>query len=211
MKSLLLLVVILSSGTAALAHEEIDAIVKCHEALNEKSAGRTEKLSLDSATPVALVQGKRLFFLTDSSIYSLENTYRGKDILIHLKEKGQDFYRKMEIRKNGQIGNMSYDQITDTANAIEPKVSLDKESLMLFKQDLLRRVKSTYGEYQTRTDSEAVKKTIDALSACEDIQIDGMKKSVAAQKAVYEKLKQTSYSGKNKKSGDDSGTNGGKK
>lgn len=210
MKSLLLLVVILGSS-AAMALEntqgEINVIIQCHEAMDGKTDGRTEKLSLTSPTPLALVQSGRIFFLTSDSIYSLKNTYHKKDLLIHLKDKGEDFYRKMEIRKDGTIGTMSFDEIKDGKEAIEPTVSLDEASLKLFKNDLLRRVKSITGEYQNKYDPQD---TLNALERCKDIQVldkenaNLMTQTIAKQSEFYKKLlkKTNSYSNGLKKESD---------
>jgi hypothetical protein len=67
-----------SNALAATASEEIKLIIACNEAMDGKSSGASEKLAFDSTTPIAYVATKKIYFLTDKSIYSTENKYRDK-------------------------------------------------------------------------------------------------------------------------------------
>lgn len=187
MKVLLGLVLVCSTSTAmaATASEELKKVIQCHEALDGKSSGNTEKLSYESATPFALPATKKIYFVTDKSIYSIEDKFQGKDLLIHLIDKDKDFYRKMAITSSGKIGSISYDEIKDKKDAQEPKAQLDDEILGLFKKDLVRRVSSMMGEYQNKYDPQD---TLNAINICNEIKSPEMQKAVEKQTAFYEKL-----------------------
>lgn len=160
-------------------------IINCHEAMDGKSGGATDKLAFDSATPIAYATAKKIYFLTDKSISSVENTFQGKDLTIHLTNNDKDFYRKMEIRKDGKIGTINFDEIKDTKAAIEPKAQLDEDTLGLFKKDLIARVNSMQGEYQNKFDPQD---TLNAIKICDEIKSPEMQKATANQTAYYEKL-----------------------
>jgi hypothetical protein len=204
MKALLALALLGAANNtlAATASDEIKLIIACHEALDGKSSGVTEKLAYDSATPVAYVATKKIYFLTDKSIYSLENKYRDQDIVIHLTNNDKDFYRRLNINKDGKIGNIAYDEIKDTQGALEPKAQLEEDTLGLFKKDLVTRMNSMQGEYQNKFDPQD---TLHAIKVCEELKSLEMQKATAKQTAYYEKLlkKPRAYSDglKSKKSG----------
>lgn len=189
MKRLIFVLSLILSATAYAAAAESDSsseltnIIKCHEALDGKSEGQTQKLTYEASTPIVLAHGKNLFFTTDTSVYVLENKYEGKSLLIHLKNNDKDFYREMDIGKNGRIGSISYDEVLETKDAVEPTVKLDSETLTLLKKDLLQRVDSMKNEYQNKFDP---KDTMDALKICEAVQFPGLKKSIEKQNAYYE-------------------------
>lgn len=188
MKYLIYIFISAITATAMAAEEptvELANIIKCHEALDGKSVGQTQKLTYEASTPIVLSHGKNLFFTTDTSIYVLENKYQGKSLLIHLKNNDKDFYRQMDVKKNGTIGLISYDNVLETKEAVDPKPSLDTESLMLLKKDILLRVDSMTKEYQNKFDP---KDTMDALKICESIQYPGLQKSIEKQNAYYETL-----------------------
>ncbi|WP_413288307.1 hypothetical protein [Bdellovibrio sp. HCB337] len=188
MKFVTLIFISILAATAVAAEEpavELANIIKCHEALDGKSEGQTQKLTYEASTPIVLSHGKNLFFTTDTSIYVLENKYQGKSLLIHLKNNDKDFYREMAVGKNGRIGLVSYDEVLETKEAVDPTPSLDSESLLLLKKDILHRVDSMTTEYQNKFDP---KDTMDALKICESIQFPGLQKSIEKQNAYYEAL-----------------------
>jgi hypothetical protein len=187
---------------AVTASDEITKIVACHEAMDGKSSGATDKLAFDSATPIAYAATKKIYFLTDKSIYSLENKYQGQDITVHLIDKDKDFYRKFDVRKDGKIGTISFNEIKDTKSALEPKAQIDEDTLGHFKKDLVTRVNSMPGEYQNKFDPQD---TLNAINVCAEIKTPEMQKAVEKQTAYYSKLlkKPSAYSDglKSKKSG----------
>ncbi|MBS1970844.1 MAG: hypothetical protein JSU04_11080 [Bdellovibrionales bacterium] len=193
-----------SSALAAAASDEIKLIIACNEAMDGKSSGVTDKLAFDSTTPIAYVATKKIYFLTDKSIYSLENKYRDQDIVVHLTNNDKDFYRKLNINKDGKIGNISYDEIKDKKDALEPKAQLDEDTLGLFKKDLITRVNSMQGEYQNKFDPQD---TLNAIKICDEVKSPEMQKATAKQTAYYEKLlkKPSAYSDGLKKSKKSSG------
>jgi len=162
---------------------ELSDIIQCHEALDGKSEGQTQKLGYDSATPFTLAQGKKLYFVTDTSVSVLDNTFQGKNLLIHLKEKGKDFYRQMAINAEGRIESISFDEIYDTTVSSEPQLSLNDDTLNLFKKDILHRVDSMAEELQNKFDA---KDTLAALKTCEAVKLPELKKSLEKQTVFYE-------------------------
>lgn len=160
-------------------------IINCHEALDGKSAGNTDKLTFDAATPIAYATPKKIYFLTDKSISVLDNTFQEKDLTIHLTNNDKDFYRKMEIRKDGKIGSINFDEIKDTKTAIEPKAQLDEDAIALFQKDLIARVNSMQGEYQNKFDPQD---TLNAIKTCDEIKSPEMQTATTKQTAYYEKI-----------------------
>lgn len=160
-------------------------IINCHEALDGKSAGSTDKLTFDAATPIAYATNKKIYFLTDKSISVLDNKFHGKDLVIHLTNSDKDFYRKMDIRKDGKIGSINFDEIKDQNSALEPKAQLDEETLGLFQKDLVARVNSMRGEYQNKFDPQD---TLNAIKTCDEIKSPEMQKATAQQTAYYESI-----------------------
>jgi hypothetical protein len=178
-----MIVLSLFISSFAFAADELTNIIQCHEALDGKSEGQTQKLGYDSATPFTLADGKKLYFVTDASISVLENTFQGKTLLIHLKEKDKDFYRQMAINTDGRIESISFDEVTSPTEAQESQLSLNDESLSLLKKDLLRRVDSMAAELQNKFDP---KDTLAALKTCEAVKLPELKKSLEKQTAFYE-------------------------
>ena len=188
MKSWMMTFLLLSSWTAVAAEDltkDLNEVIQCHEALDGKSEGLTQKLGYDSATPIALVHGKDLYFATSSGIYILEGRDFDKGLLIHLKEQDKDFFRQMDLDKNGRITGMSFDEVQETKEAAEPKLSLNKESLELFKKDLVTRVASMTGEYQNKFDP---KDTLAALKICEAVNFSDFRKSLEKQTTYYQEV-----------------------
>lgn len=171
----------------AQASQELKSLTQCHEALDGRADARTFKLNMEGATPFVLPAGKKLYFVTDESISSLENKYAGQDIVIHLIEQKKDFHRKMTLQKNGSPGSVSFQDPSqnEKEKAITPSAELDEVSLGLLKKEILRQVNSTIGEYQNKYDPQG---TIEALSVCKKVSSPELQVSLEKQIAFYEKL-----------------------
>ncbi|KYG62771.1 hypothetical protein AZI87_15960 [Bdellovibrio bacteriovorus] len=173
-------------STSALASQELKNVVRCHEALNDKSEGRSHKLGLETATPIVLPWGKHLYFITDSSSYVIDNKYSGKEAVFRLEDSKMP-YVKISFQANGEIGGMSYAELSkeEKQKAEAPKAKLDGATLAIFKKDLVRRMNSVTGEYQNKYDPQG---TIDALLECRNVNYPELQKSLDKQLPFYEKL-----------------------
>lgn len=199
----LLLIALLHSP--ALASQELTSLIRCHEALNDKSEGRSTKLSLDAATPFLLPSGKNLYFVTDESVAVIENKFAGQEVVIQLTDNKTTFYRKLSFQKNGEAGTISFDNITadDQKKALTPTTQLDDKSLNLIKKELLKRMESVTAEYQNKYNPEG---TIEALSICNRVTSPELQKSLEKQISFYEKLARRKSSGKGDKAKNPYGT-----
>ncbi|WP_413569855.1 hypothetical protein ACLWBD_05175 [Bdellovibrio sp. HCB117] len=189
-------------STSALASQDLKNVVRCHEALNDKSEGRSHKLGLETATPIVLPWGKHLYFITDSSSYVIDNKFAGKDAVFHLEDSKMP-YVKMSFQANGEIGGISYAEVSkeEKQKAETPKAKLDDATLTIFKKDLVRRMNSVTGEYQNKYDPQD---TMDALLKCREVYSSELQKSLDKNLAFYEKLvrkKKPARSYENKTSG----------
>lgn len=171
----------------AWASQELNNLIRCHEALDGKADARTFKLVTDSATPFTLISGKKIYFITDESIGTLPNTYAGKTLVVHLEEKKKPFYRVINFQKDGTVGNVSFEDASQEQKATSktPKAQLDKASLDLLKKELVRQMNSVTSEYQNKYDPEG---TIESLNVCRKVDSAEMQKSIDKQVAFYEKL-----------------------
>ncbi|KHD89370.1 MAG: hypothetical protein OM95_03065 [Bdellovibrio sp. ArHS] len=192
---------VLCASSYAQTSQELTNIVRCHESLNDKSEGQSQKLGLESPTPIALPWGKTIYFITDSSIYSIEHKFAGQDVVFHL-EDNKTPYVKMGFQKDGSLGGISYAELSkeEKGKAIAPKAKLDQATLHVFKKELVRRMNSVTGEYQNKYDPQG---TIDALSECRKVNDPELQKSLDKQLPFYEKL--LKKAGKNKYQKDSSG------
>ncbi|UXR63425.1 hypothetical protein EZJ49_10095 [Bdellovibrio bacteriovorus] len=171
----------------AFASQELKNLIACHEALDGKSEARTQKLNLESPTPFVLNANKKLYFFTDTSVGVLPNTYANKSLVVQLTEKQKPFYRALQFQKNGDVGNISFQDVTaeQKATSEAPKAQLDESSLKILKKELLRQMNSVTGEYQNKYDPSG---TIESLNICRKVDLPEMQKSIDKQVAFYEKL-----------------------
>lgn len=164
---------------------EVGSIVRCHEALNDKSEGKSEKLSMSTATPIMIPAGKNLYFVTETSILVLKNTFLNKDVIIRIDEKQSPVFSKINFGKDGSFGGISFQDLTaaEKQSAVTPRAQLDEESLNVVKKELIKRMNSVTGEYQNKYDPQA---TIDALNVCSEVKSPELQKSLAKQLPFYE-------------------------
>ncbi|WP_374029898.1 hypothetical protein [Bdellovibrio bacteriovorus] len=169
------------------ASQELNQLIQCHEALDGKSEGQSNKLSIETPTPILVPSGKKLYFVTQKSIYVTDNTFADKDVVIRLENHPAPFFRKLSFRKNGELGNIDYAEVTSDQkkNAVEPRAALDDKSLSVVKKDLLKRMNSVMGEYQNKYDPQD---TLDALLKCRNVSSSELQKSLDKNVAYYEKM-----------------------
>lgn len=205
LSSVLLLLVASIQSTSAFASQELNALIRCHEALDDKSDGKSTKLTLETATPFVIPSGKRLFFVTNDSVSVLENKFSGQDIIVQLQENKTTFFRKISFQKNGELGTISYEEVpaTDKKAAVSTSTQLDENSLNIIKKELVRRMNSVTGEYQNKYDPAG---TIEALNVCSEVKSPELQKSLDKQVSFYQKLNKGKYSGKSEKSKPSGGT-----
>lgn len=194
-KSILLVLMCALFSTSAGASQELSNIIRCHEALDGKSEGRSTKLSAENATPFVILAGKSLYFVTNESVSVVSHKFHNQDVTFALSEKGQLLYRKVNFNKSGELAGISFEEPTaqDIKNAVSPSAQLDDESLNLLKKELLRRMNSVTAEYQNKYDPEG---TIESLSVCRRVKSPELAKSLEKQVSFYEKLVRKKYSGK---------------
>lgn len=199
LSSFLLLLVASIQSTSALASQELSALIRCHEALNDKSDGKSTKLSLETATPFLIPTGKRLYFVTNDSVSVLDNKFSGQDIIVQLQENKGAFFRKVSFQKNGELGTISFEEVStaDKKTALTTSSQLDENSLNIIKKELVRRMNSVTGEYQNKYDPAG---TIEALNICSAVKSPELQKSLEKQVSYYQKLNKGKYSGKSDKS-----------
>lgn len=174
-------------GPFSWANQELTTLIRCHEALDGKSEGRSEKLSTTSATPFMIPSGKELYFVTESSVSVLKNDFADKDIVVRLEEKDGPVFRKIGFRKDGSLAVVSFQDLSkeQKQNALSPRSKLDPASLEIIKKDLVKRMNSVTGEYQNKYDPEG---TVDALNTCASVKSAELQKSLDKQVAFYKKL-----------------------
>lgn len=187
-------VITLLISSFSYASNDLKQLTRCHEALNDKSAGRSEKLNTDQATPILISSGKNIYFFTEKSIYVLENKFEDKDIVVKIEEAGNSFFRKLNIKKDGSLGSISFQDLTtqEKQNALLARAQLDSDSLEILKKDLIKRMQSVSGEYQNRY---APQQTIEALNQCLAVKSPELQKSLDQQVSYYNSLlkKNTRY------------------
>lgn len=186
MKKYLFYLALFTSSVGS-ASQELAALTRCHEALNDKSAGRSEKLNTDQATPILISSGKNIYFFTEKSIYVLENKFADKEIVVKIDEAGNSFFRKINIKKNGSLGSISFQDLTslEKQNALIARAQLDSNSLEILKKDLITRMKSVSGEYQNKY---APQETIEALNQCVSVKSPELQKSLDQQVTYYKSI-----------------------
>ncbi len=187
MKNFFIFLVCLLPSSLALASQELQALIRCHEALDGKADARTMKLDLSSPTPFLWNTGKKIYFVTADSIAVLENKFAGKDIVLRLDEKHQPFYRKISFLKDGSVGTVSFEDVkpVQKEKAETPHAQLDEASLSALTKELVRQMDSVTGEYQNKYDPQG---TIESLNVCRAVKSPAMQKSLEKQIAFYEKL-----------------------
>ncbi|HEY1079219.1 MAG TPA: hypothetical protein VGE46_03945 [Bdellovibrio sp.] len=175
-------------ATCPLAHasNELDLLLRCHEALVDKADAQTQKLS-DQATPIALVSGKKVFFYTHDSGAVLEKDFAGKTLTVQLKEKNQPFFRTISFKANGDIASISFQETSpeQKKQSVIPKDRMDQGTLEILKKELIRQVSSVSAEYQNRYDASG---TLAALSVCDAISSPEMHKAVQKQNEYFNRF-----------------------
>ncbi|WP_374000017.1 hypothetical protein [Bdellovibrio bacteriovorus] len=186
-KSVFVVVSLVCLSFPALASQELKNLIACHEALDGKADIRSTKLSLESATPFMLVTKQKLYFYTDTSAGVLPNKYADKSLIVQLTEKQKPFYRLIQFQKNGDVGNVSFQDVTSQQKSASetPKAQLDEGSLKVLKRELVRQMNSVTAEYQNKYDPAG---TIESLNTCRKVESPEMQKSIDKQVAFYEKL-----------------------
>lgn len=201
----LAVLVALLQSTSVFASQELSALIRCHEALNDKSDGKSTKLSLDAATPFVIPSGKNLYFVTKDSVAVLANKFSSQDIIIQLQENNTAFFRKVSFQKSGELGSISYEEVStqDKKTALTASTQLDENSLNIIKKELVRRMNSVTGEYQNKYNPA---RTIEALNICKDVKSPELQTSLEKQVQFYQKLGKGKYSGKTEKPKNSGGT-----
>lgn len=172
------------TGSVSYASKELNALTRCHEALTDKSEGRSEKLSTTTATPIMISSGKNIFFYTEKSVHVVQNKFSDKDVVFKLEEGESSLYHKINFKKNGTLGSISYQDLTkdEKQGAVPARTQLDTDSLDILKKDLIKRMNSVNGEYQNKYDPQA---TIDAINQCADIKSPELQTSLDKQVGYY--------------------------
>ena len=188
---------ILNSTAAFGASEksELEAIIGCHAALNDKSEGKSTMLGYDGPTPFVVPAGKHLYFVSSDSISTIENKFANKTIVFKFHDKDRPIYSKIDFQKNGDLGTISFEKLTSeelqSATLTNPK--FDDESLQILKKELVLRMNSVVGEYQNKYDPQG---TIDSLLACKKVKSPGLTASLEKQIEFYKKLADKKYGAK---------------
>lgn len=180
MKTILLFALssLISCPLFASTAEEIQNIIRCHDALNGKSDGISDPLRSEH-TPIALVFGKKVYFMTSDSILALDKT-PSSDLVVRLKDKNEVLNYKLSFDGHGALGSAgTFFAPGDLQKAQEPHVALDDNSLNIFKAELARRLKNVTEQYQNKYDPAD---TIKSLHACESIDFSTLKET--SQKAL---------------------------
>jgi hypothetical protein len=178
---------------------ELKSLIACHEALMDKSDGRSAKLVYDGPTPFVIPKGKHLFFVTNDSIDIIENNFAKKSIVFKLREAEVSLYRKVNFQADGSLGTISFEKPGDEElkSAIRPMSKLDNDTLNVVKKELLRRMNSVTGEYQNKYNPQA---TIASLEECRKVKSDELQASIQKQIAFYQKLSPKKYGPKQESS-----------
>lgn len=187
-----LLVLITPKAWATRENQELKSIVACHEALIDKSDGRSTKLDYDGPTPFVVPSGKSLYFVTQDSVAVLKNDFVDKTIIVKLRENDIPIHRKISFQKDGSLGTVSFEKLSEEEikSAVRPIPQLDNEGLNILKKELLRRMNSVTGEYQNKYNPQA---TIASLEECRKVKSAELNASIDKQIAFYQKLSSKKY------------------
>jgi len=187
MKSLLCFFVSSFMVDPALASpaSELPQIIRCHEALDGKSEGHSEKLDLNQPTPIALVSGKKILFVTEDSVYSLDKI-ADADMIVRVETKNGPLYRKLGMTKEGAIGRMSTEvSPQQRSTALQPRVALDDGAIEILKKELALRMKTVPNQYQNKYDPAGV---IKDLQSCQAVNSHDLQKNLNQVLAYYQKM-----------------------
>lgn len=177
----------LASTSFAGGSQELQSLIRCHEALVDKADAQSFKLSDDGPTPIGLVSGQKVYFYTDTSAGVLDQGFAGKTVTVQLREKQKDFYRNITFNEKGSLGSLSFQEPTSEqkGKSLQPKAQLDGTSLNILKRELIRQISSVSSEYQNKYDPEG---TIAALNICKEIDSADLKKTADKQIEFFEKI-----------------------
>lgn len=204
-------------STAALAvhaspRSELPGLIACHEALDGRSDGESNKLHIGNPTPIALPsKGKIYFYTHNKSGYSTSvldgKTYLGKKIVLKVQDEDKPFYQSISIDtdKNpnhkpaypviGGNGEPTPEEMK--AGTVTPSDLLTNDVVQAMKDEVLLRWKNL--EYAF--DSDHLDGTAKAFLACRQVESDPLQKQldqVRKQKAVLnKKLNQMEKDSKN--------------
>jgi hypothetical protein len=177
-----------SAAPAALA-----SMIRCHETLNERSDGNSQKMDLEAPTPFAFQKAAKYYFVTDASISVLESKSipqpkPGKEprlFVVSLSERQVPRSYEIEIRDHGELGSVCCgDGAGKNLPALEPHAQLDSQSLAALKAELHHRLGTVTDSYQNK---DRAMKTAEALQNC--LGIDFGKKDYVEK--LIEKIKRS--------------------
>lgn len=180
MKYLGLLLILVCAGNAFAS--ELSDIIQCHEDLDGRSDGNSQKLSMDQATPFALSDGDRLYFVTKDSISYVDTTpYRSKDLVVHLREEGKDLYKKVGLDQKGHVSNIPFGSAVDARGAVDARAQLTSQALDLLKKELVLR----WQQPEYAGDADHIAGTKKAIEECEKVPSKELHKELAKARKKY--------------------------
>jgi hypothetical protein len=183
---ILSLIASLAFANSALAKEKptLKELIVCHEALEERSEGTSEKLTQNKtiATPFVFKSDGKLIFVTDTSMSILGKVKTsdgkmtnpvGQVFAVSLTNQGKEVKYQIEVRKNGDLGSVCCSNSETTMKSDLPEGELSDQLTPTTRdyltQELYARLQTFADFYRNRDYPDEIPDIIAALNKCKDI------------------------------------------